>query len=398
MQATDWMRNRGGRRIPAEEISVAREAWLQALKKFMDSLPELSKSRRDKYRHTILRFAKEIKKHPDEVTRKDLEDFFQSRVDRGYKPWTVSNYKIMLKKFFRKRMGKKFVEWIKISKNIKPTIGPEDILTPEEVQRMIEACETVRDKAIISTLFEGDFRPGEFLALMIKSVIFDQYGARIHIHKGKTGARFVRVINASPHLANWIENHPLKKHTESPLWIAFDNNRKGDALQPVGLRKIVKRVSVRAHLQKHVWPYLFRHSRNTELATMVSASVMDEIAGWVQGSPMPAFYVHLSGKNTDEALLKAHGILKDEKQKKLPVQCPRCSHVNSSEQELCIKCGLALSLKAAMLHDEEQKKKDAQLDDLKMAFRLDREYRLEKNKERKKEIMERLNEIDKRLA
>ena len=123
MQQTEWMRNRGGRRIPAEQISVEREAWLAALKKFMDSLPELSKSRRNKYRHTILRFAKEIKKHPDQITRKDLEDFFQSRVDRGYKPWTVSNYKLMLKKFYRKRRGKKFVEWIKIPKNIFVSFG-----------------------------------------------------------------------------------------------------------------------------------------------------------------------------------------------------------------------------------------------------------------------------------
>ncbi|MCL4519787.1 MAG: hypothetical protein M1587_11390, partial [Thaumarchaeota archaeon] len=212
----------------------------------------------------------------------------------------------------------------------------------------------------------------------------------------KFRARFPRVINAAPHLSTWISYHPLAKEKDSPLWVAFDNNRKGEALQQVGLRKIVKRIAIRAHIQKHVWPYLFRHSRNTELATMVSASVMDEIAGWVQGSPMPAFYVHLSGKNTDDALLRAHGIIKEEK-KKMPTQCPRCSHVNAPEQELCSKCGMALSLEAAMKEDQKREKEQQEFKADFAAYKNLTKLRLaldrEKNEARKAEIIKEMERL-----
>jgi hypothetical protein len=39
--------------------------------------------------------------------------------------------------------------------------------------------------------------------------------------------------------------------------------------------------------------------------------MMDEYFGWIQGSRMTRIYVHRSGKNLDDALLRAHGIVKD---------------------------------------------------------------------------------------
>jgi hypothetical protein len=39
---------------------------------------------------------------------------------------------------------------------------------------------------------------------------------------------------------------------------------------------------------------------------------MKEHLGWVQGSNMPQIYVHLSGKQIDNAILKIHGIIKEE--------------------------------------------------------------------------------------
>jgi integrase/recombinase XerD len=72
---------------------------------------------------------------------------------------------------------------------------------------------------------------------------------------------------------------------------------------------------------------------------------------------MPAHYVHLSGKNVDDAILKIYGLKEQEegKKKELPKTCIRCGTVNGSEQDCCTKCGLALSLEAAMKADEKEK-------------------------------------------
>ncbi len=72
---------------------------------------------------------------------------------------------------------------------------------------------------------------------------------------------------------------------------------------------------------------------------------MCEFFGWVQGSDMPRIYIHLSGRDVDEATLRVYGLVKeDERQPKLtPVQCPRCSMLNDGESRYCSRCGLPLA-------------------------------------------------------
>jgi len=60
---------------------------------------------------------------------------------------------------------------------------------------------------------------------------------------------------------------------------------------------------------------------------------------------MAATYVHLSGRDVDNALLKLQGLVQTEetKSEKLNVQvCPRCKDHNSPISKFCTKCGLPL--------------------------------------------------------
>ena len=73
---------------------------------------------------------------------------------------------------------------------------------------------------------------------------------------------------------------------------------------------------------------------------------MKEHFGWVQESEMAATYVHLSGRDVDDALLKLHGLVRQKnfKEEKLRVQiCQRCKENNSPLSKFCNKCGLPLS-------------------------------------------------------
>ncbi len=56
---------------------------------------------------------------------------------------------------------------------------PEEILTEEDIRKMINAAYNTRDKAIVSVLYESGCRVGEFLCMKIKNVQFDRYGAII---------------------------------------------------------------------------------------------------------------------------------------------------------------------------------------------------------------------------
>jgi integrase len=101
-----------------------------------------------------------------------------------------------LKKFFRwLRNSEDYpeeVKWIKARvKNSNPKL-PEELLTEDEIRRIVSAAENPRDKTLVLVLYETGCRIGELLSLRIKNIQFDEYGALLLL-SGKTGQRRVRV-------------------------------------------------------------------------------------------------------------------------------------------------------------------------------------------------------------
>jgi hypothetical protein len=202
--------------------------------------------------------------------------------------------------------------------------------------------------------------------MQIRDVAFDDYGALIVLH-GKTGARKLRLVIASPYLASWIENHPLKFNRDSPLWILTGNVGKFEPMTYAALAKVIRKVRKLAGIKKKIQPYTFRHSRLTQLAKLLTEQELKLIAGWTQSSKMAATYVHLSARDTDQAILsKVYGITKEkesEKESKLkPIACPRCRIINEATNSYCKSCGMPLSLKAAMELEKRSKEKREFLD------------------------------------
>jgi ribosomal protein L37E len=184
--------------------------------------------------------------------------------------------------------------------------------------------------------------------------MFDDYGAVVYVRKGKTGARRVRVINAAPLLANWMENHPLRQ-ADAPLWVDMSTNTKFEQLKWIGLSRLIRRWGKEARIEKPFTAYIFRHTRLTHLSKFMTEAQLCMFAGWTIGSKMPRMYVHLSGRDMDDTLLKAYGLKKSEELEapKVPKKCVRCGAVCNAEAETCSKCGMAMTLTAALRKDEE---------------------------------------------
>jgi len=73
--------------------------------------------------------------------------------------------------------------------------------------------------------------------------------------------------------------------------------------------------------------------------------------GWVRASDMAAVYVHLSGRDVDNAILKVHGLTnnKDKEEIKLkPKNCPRCEEINQATNKFCSRCGMPLEREMMM--------------------------------------------------
>jgi len=236
---------------------------------------------------------------------------------------------------------------------------PGDYIKKEDVLRMIEATPNIRDKALIGVLYESGCRIGEILSLRIKDISFDENGAVLRVN-GKTGDRRVRIIGYARYLAEWISNHPRKEEHNAPLWhTLIKSNSEKDYVEYHSVAILLKRLAKKCGVKKRVNPHSFRHCRATELANNLTEAQMKAYFGWTQGSDMASVYVHLSGKDVDDAILEANGIKKSEKEKKKneAIKCSRCNQINPSGNKICGVCGLPLELDIKTVLEMEERKR-----------------------------------------
>lgn len=324
----------------------------------------LSKARMLRYLNDLPFIAKHLKKDFEEATRKDIERVIHIIENMNYAYQTKLAFKTTLKKFYKWLSGgeeyPECVKWLKTTGKANNTKIPEDFLTEDEVKRMLSSSPYPRDRAIISVLWESGCRVGEVLSLQIKHVTFEDAFTRITV-SGKTGMRRIPLVNSSSYLTEWLGNHPLKDNPEAPLWVGIGNVGRSEPMEYGAVRKMLQQTARHAGVKKKVNPHNFRHSRSTFLAKRFTESEMEQYLGWVPGSGMPATYVHLSGRDMDEAMLKLGGEKpKEEKSESslAPLECPRCTMMNKATGRFCSRCGAVLDVETAIRMQDEMKEID----------------------------------------
>jgi len=314
-------------------------------------------------------------------------DYISKNFHRNLSRDSVRHYKTALKYFLVKFYeGNKEVDrnargipmcvaWIKREKNDFVRKLPTDMLSTEEVKRMIEAADNPRDRAMVAVLYEGALRASELLDMQLKHVEFDKYGAKITV-SGKTGGRVVRLINSVPDLQVWLNCHSFRDDPEAWLWSSMRkrvrrvNESKGgtsikyhsEQLKIKGLQHRVTWLAELAGIKKRVYCHLLRHSRLTELAKGMTEQELKVFAGWTPDSKMASTYIHLSAKDISKRLLQINGIIPEKEMVDTTLQprlCPRCKTKNPSVAKYCSTCSMVLDQREALRVDIEAKIKDS---------------------------------------
>lgn len=359
------------RRLQSSNISSEDKAAIAELVEHL-LVKGISKQRSVKYINHLLVLARTAGCYLGKLDKKGVETLVSRINAADYTEHTKHDYKIILKKYFQwlrkcneeEQEYPEEVRWIKTTFK-KKRLVPEALLTPEELKMLAEAAENPRDKAFILTHYDGGFRIGETLSMKLLNVEFDKYSAVVRVD-GKTGPRRVRLTFAAPALAFWISIHPLRNEPDASLWVGVGTVGKNKPLSYAGARALLRRLARKIGLKKRIYTHLMRHSRATELANILTEAQMKEHLGWVPGSDMPSTYVHLSGRDVDGALLKAHGIEVD-KEVKMHVgltltKCYSCGRSVNSDSQFCPSCGMVLDPKAAVMLEEERTKADHIMD------------------------------------
>lgn len=360
-----------------KDLSEENTNLIKKYDKMMVSL-SMAKATRRLHLRTLLSLSRMLEKNWNTVTKSDIDELVYKIMQKyasgdGQETNTSSDHKKVLKIFFRwfKLGSRDFNEVgdpdetkrVKIKK-VKDKIIREDLITEADLTKLLHACkENQRDRALIDCQSEAGTRPGEMLNLLIKHVKFDNYGAILHVD-GKTGPRTVRLVRSAPNLSKWLDVHPFRDNSESPLWIMLEKKQLGKMLSYAGARQVIKRRAEIAGLSKRVYMNLFRHSEATKSAMFLTEAQMRGRHGWSSSSRMPARYVHLVNADVDQAILSHYGVIKEEKTKQdLPKKCNVCEMMNAPESKICCKCGKALDLKTAVEIDDQKDQRIGKLEE-----------------------------------
>jgi len=311
----------------------------------------LSRARVIKYLYYLIKISEWLGVDFEKACRSDIEALVSKIQASPYVEFSKKELRLTVKKFYKWLRGTEDyppeVKWVSTRcKSKGRAILPEDLLTQEDIKRLTDAARTARDRAFVNVLYETGSRIEELLTTRLRNVQFDRYGAQVRIN-GKTGPRRVRIVSSVPYLTAWLNEHPFKDDPDTYLLLSNRN----DMMSYGGASTMLKKLAARASIKKRVNPHSFRHARATNLANHLTEAQMNEYLGWVQSSRMASVYVHLSGRDVDEALLKMHGIQTDDESGEnnilAPKVCIRCKTSNPASNKFCGLCGLPLDEKAS---------------------------------------------------
>ena len=237
----------------------------------------LGKSTRIKHMKILLSITRKTNKEWYDIAKDDPSNLVKNIMKEfgdfnGDETETSRDFKKIPKLFFRwfkfgsrdyKEVGDpEETKGIKLRKP-KDKLTRESLLDENDLSKLLHACgENMRDRAFIAVHYEAGTRPGEILSLQLKHVEFDDYGARISVD-GKTGARKIRLVTSTPHLASWINSHPFRENPEAPLWILLDSDNYGKPMTYTAAKEMISRKCRLANISKRANLKLFRHTAAT---------------------------------------------------------------------------------------------------------------------------------------
>ena len=226
---------------------------------------------------------------------------------------------------------------------VEDKLAREQMVTSDEMARILNATTSFRDKALIHVHSELGTRIGETLSIQLKHIIRDDGEDFITIYvDGKTGTRKVRVYEAKNSLMEWLSHHPNEHDPEAQLWASQVEYAKGESVTYEAARVILKNAVKRAGIKRRIYWHLFRHTRATISATKYNDGVLKKMYGWSATTKMLARYTHIVDEDVDDAFRKAYGLGQGKSKifdSTKPKPCINCGKPMSFESKYCPTCG-----------------------------------------------------------
>jgi site-specific recombinase XerD len=128
-------------------------------------------------------FLSEIGKSISQVTREDVEQYFIKRIHEGI---SISYHKQLngsLKLFFHHFLERSDIKWNEIYPDRNERKLP-NILSKEEIKKLLDTCENLKHRTILTLIYAGGLRLSECVHLRISDVDSSRMTLLLHAAKG----------------------------------------------------------------------------------------------------------------------------------------------------------------------------------------------------------------------
>jgi len=270
------------------------------------------------------RMLRYIDKDFDKITKKDILLFLEK-----VKPTSAETLKSVIIHFFKHNEMEELAN--SIPRNVKiltqQTKGEESVLTPQEIETIIEAPRALMDRALHEIF-------------IVKTKI-----RKIPIvpNEDNPAARFPK------YLVQWLK-YCGDTNPNEPLF----TSPRGGRIKKSGIYDKMEWMNQHVKLNVKLTPHIFRHTAATYDGANLNEAMLCEKYGWILGSTMVRRYCHFSTKQLVSQMMKQAGLKEEEiKQGKT---CPRCGETNNINAEVCVKCHQILDYKKLMEEVEEKER------------------------------------------
>ena len=227
-------------------------------KKFIEdmNIRNFAESTQKAYVSALVRFSQYFKRSPEDISEEEVRKYLlYLSQERKIHPASFRQIITAVRFFYTVTLGREWmIRHLPFPKAAKKL--PE-ILSREEVRKLIRASRSIRDKTMLSVAYGTGARVSEVVHLRISDI--DRAQGVIHIRNGK--GRKERRALLSPKLLKMLEQYWLECRPKDYLFPGIE----GGAVNESVLQRVCKDAALRAGISKRVYPHILRHSFATHL-------------------------------------------------------------------------------------------------------------------------------------
>ena len=278
------------------KTTALRERMLQDLQ-----LAGLSERTQEAYLRAVRKLAAHFRRSPDQLTESQVREYFLFlKNEREFSPSALKIAHSGIKFFYTHTVERDWATLLKLRVPRRKTLP--DVLTVEEVRRIIDAVRTPHNKTYLWTVYSLGLRLQEGLALEVGDI--DSARMLVHVHRGK-GAKDRYVPLPASTLA-MLRQYWATHRNPRLLFPATGRNRRRapTATEPMGKASVqgaMRRVVLQLGFRKSIHVHTLRHSYATHLLEAgVNLRLIQQYLGH-SSLQTTMVYLHLTSQGQEQA-------------------------------------------------------------------------------------------------